>query len=383
MAQHKQLTWTELRVGLFVLAALAFLVVVIIYVTGPSAIGPKYRLHAYLPEVDGLTVGAPVRLDGVEVGNVERIDVAVPKPGEVISKERSIRVDMRIQKSFQDYIRTDSSAGLITEGLLGNRYVEIDRGFVGRQLENEEEIPGREEKALKAVVERSADLMTNLSSITEQASAVLDDIRKGRGSLGKFMVDEEAYRHLDSSLGNLDTMLTNVAAGKGSLGKLMVSDEMYDHVNSAAGRLDNVLEAVQTKQGTLGKLVYESAIHDSAMKLLDNGNGLVADVRGGKGTLGKLATDDSLFVQYRQVGENLSSATAKMNSNETTAGRFFTDPKFYDNFTGLAGDMRLLVGDFRKDPKKFLHVKFAIFYWLPISDFTTENTEKEFGGPDS
>jgi len=72
MAQHKQLTWTELRVGLFVLAATALLVVVIFYVTGPSALGPKYRLHAFLPEVDGLTVGAPVRLDGVEVGNVEK-----------------------------------------------------------------------------------------------------------------------------------------------------------------------------------------------------------------------------------------------------------------------------------------------------------------------
>jgi phospholipid/cholesterol/gamma-HCH transport system substrate-binding protein len=66
-------------------------------------------------------------------------------------------------------------------------------------------------------------------------------------------------------------------------------------------------------------------------------------------------------MQYRQVGENLSSATAKLNSNETTAGKFFTDPKLYDNISGLTGDMRLLIGDFRKDPKKFLHVKFAIF----------------------
>src|SRR5260370_28151222 len=193
MAQHKQLTWTELRVGLFVLAALAFLVVVIFYVTGPSALGPKYRLHAYLPEVDGLTVGAPVRLDGVEVGNVERIDVAVPKPGEVITKERSIRVDMRIQKSFQDYIRSDSSAGLITEGLLGNRYVEIDRGFVGRQLENEEEIPGREDKAPKAVVERSADLMPNLSSITQQSSEVMVYFRKIRGSLRELLLAYTDY----------------------------------------------------------------------------------------------------------------------------------------------------------------------------------------------
>src|SRR3984893_18505565 len=361
MAHQKQLTWTELRVGLFVLAATALLVVVIFYVTGPSALGPKYRLHAFLPEADGLTVGAPVRLDGVEVGNVEKIVVAQPKPGEQPSRDRNIRVDMRIQKEYQDYIRTDSSAGLITEGLLGNRYVEIDRGFVGRKLDNDEEIPGREEKALKAVVERSADLMTNLSSITEQASAVLEDIRKGRGSLGKFMVDETAYRHLNNSLGNLDHMLADVAAGKGTIGKLMVNDEVYQNVNSVTGRLDDVLEAVQTKQGNLGKLVYETQIHDTAMKLMDNGNGLVSDIRGGKGTLGKLATDDSLFLQYRQIGENLSSATAKLNSNQTTAGKFFTDPKFYDDFTGLAGDMRLLVGDFRKNPKKFLNVKFQLF----------------------
>src|SRR6267378_5247514 len=362
MAQNKQLTWSELRVGLFVLAATALLVVVIFYVTGAGGgFGPKYRLYVLLPEVEGLTVGAPVRLDGVEVGNVEKIAVSFPKPGEPPAKDRNIRVDMRIEQKFQEYIRSDSYASLITEGLLGNRYVDIDRGFVGRKLENEEEIPGREEKALKAVVERSADLMTNLSSITEQASAVLDDIRKGRGSLGKFMVDETAYRHLNNSLENLDHMLADVSAGKGTIGKLMVNDEVYQNVNSVTGRLDNVLEAVQTKQGTLGKLVYETEVHDSAMKLMDNGNGLVTDIRGGKGTLGKLATDDSLFTQYRQIGENLSSATAKLNSNQTTAGKFFTDPQFYDNMTGLTGDMRLLVGDFRKNPKKFLNVKFQIF----------------------
>src|SRR6266851_9499235 len=177
MAQHKQLTWTELRVGLFVLAGAVLLAVVIFYVTGGGGWGPKYRLRAFLPEVDGLAMGAPVRVDGLEVGNVEKVAIAVPKPGEPPSKDRNIEVDLRIQKSYQTYIRSDSSAGLITEGLLGNRYVDIDRGFVGRKLDNEEELPGREEKALKAVVERSADLMTNLSSIPEQASAVLDDIR--------------------------------------------------------------------------------------------------------------------------------------------------------------------------------------------------------------
>ncbi len=361
MAQHKQLTWTELRVGLFVLAGAVLLAVVIFYVTGGGGWGPKYRLRAFLPEVDGLTLGAPVRVDGVEVGNVEKISIAVPKPGELTSKDRNIEVDLRVQKTFQSYIRSDSSAGLITEGLLGNRYVDIDRGYVGRVLENDEEIPGREEKALKQVVARSADLMDSLSSITKQASAVLTDVRNGHGSLGKFMVDETAYNHLNSSLGNLDRMMGDIQAGKGTLGKLVTDDEMYNRVDSVAGRVDNVLEAVQNQQGTLGKLVYDSGIHESAKRLIDNSNAFFADVRGGKGTLGKLATDDSLYTEYKQAGENLASATAKLNSNEATIGKFFDDPKFYDNFAGLAGDMRLLVGDFRKDPKKFLHVKFSVF----------------------
>ena len=362
MAQRKQLTWTELRVGLFVLAGTVLLVVVIFYVTGAGgAIGPKYRLHTFLPEVDGLSVGAPVRVDGVEVGNVERIAIAVPKPGTPPLKNRNIEVVMRIGKSAQTYIRSDSSAGLITEGLLGNRYVDIDRGFVGHVLQNEDEIPGREEKALKQVVERSADLMENLSNISKEASSVLDDVRNGRGSLGKFMVDPEAYNRLNSSLGNLDRMMSDIQAGKGTLGQLVTNDEMYNRVDSVAGRLDNVLEAVQHQEGTLGKLVYDPDIHNSAKRLLDNSNALFTDVRAGKGTLGRLATDDSLFTEYKQAGENLSHATAQLNSNEATVGKFFEDPRFYDNFSGLAGDMRLLVGDFRKDPKKFLHVKFTLF----------------------
>ncbi|SRR5579871_6508155 len=361
MAQGKQLTWTELRVGLFVLAGAVLLAVVIFYVTGGEGIGPKYRLRTFLPEVDGLTVGAPVRIDGVDVGNVEQIQIAKLRPGQPSEKDRNIEVDMRVQKSFQDYVRSDSSAGLITEGLLGNRYVDIDRGYVGRVLQNNEEIPGREEKALKQVVERSADLMDSLSSITKQANSVLSDVRNGRGSLGKFMVDQTAYNHLNSTLESIDHMMTDVQAGKGTLGKLVTQDEMYNRVDSVAGRVDSILEAVQNQQGTLGKLVYDAGIHESAKRLIDNSNALLGDVRAGKGTLGKLATDDSLFAQYKQAGANLASATAQLNSNEATIGKFFQDPKFYDNFTGLAGDMRLLVGDFRKDPKKFLHVKFSVF----------------------
>lgn len=361
MPQRKQLSWTELRVGLFVLVGLFILAVAIFYVTGAGILGPKYRLRTYLPEVEGLGVGAPVRLDGVEIGNVDAINVIPWRRGEKPNRQRSIELVLRLDKRYKDDIRTDSSAGLITEGLLGNRYVSIHRGFIGAVLEDSQEIPGREEKAVKQIVERGAELAENLNAMSQQVREIVDGIQRGRGTLGKLLVDETAYNRLNTSLGRVDQIVASVQEGHGTLGKLVASDEMYQRVNSATVRLDNLLADVQEQKGTLGKLVYDPSIHDNAKQFLERGDAFWADVRAGKGTLGKLATDESLYAKWRQTGENLEAATAKLNSNQTTAGKFFTDPQFYDNMTGLAGDMRLLLNDFRQNPKKFLHVKFSIF----------------------
>src|SRR5215475_1976410 len=70
MPQRKQVSWAELRVGLFVLVGLAVLAAGIFYVTGSNILGPKYRIKTFLPEVSGLAKGASVKLDGVEIGNV-------------------------------------------------------------------------------------------------------------------------------------------------------------------------------------------------------------------------------------------------------------------------------------------------------------------------
>ncbi len=159
MPQRKQLSWTELRVGLFVLGGIFLLAVGIFYVTGgPGALRPKYRLRTYLPEVEGLTMGAPVRLDGIEVGNVDAIRVTPSTPQQPPDPNRSIELVLRINKRHQRDIRTDSYATLITEGLLGNRYVSIHRGFVGTVLPDGAEIEGREEKALKQITERGAEV---------------------------------------------------------------------------------------------------------------------------------------------------------------------------------------------------------------------------------
>jgi phospholipid/cholesterol/gamma-HCH transport system substrate-binding protein len=107
--------------------------------------------------------------------------------------------------------------------------------------------------------------------------------------------------------------------------------------------------------------MYDPTLYDRAKEAITNGNAMIGDVRDGKGTLGKLATDETLYNKMRDTSSNLAAATAKLNENTTTAGKMFSDPKLYDNLTALTGDMRLLIGDFRKNPKKFLHIKITLF----------------------
>jgi phospholipid/cholesterol/gamma-HCH transport system substrate-binding protein len=357
MAQHKQLTWTELRVGLFVLIGLIIMGAAVFYVTGGGTLGPKYTLLAYMPEVEGLKIGAPVSVSGFEVGTVESIRLNA-KP---VDRLHNVELVMRVDKRYQESIRTDSVASLVTQGLLGDRYVTITRGLSGQPLQSGAVVTTTEEKAMQQIVERGVELEENLGTLTDSVNDIVKDLKTGHGTLGKLLRDPELYNHLNSSVGKMDAIVTNVQAGQGTVGKLVASDELYTKVDTTIGHAQDILGAVRNQQGTLGKFVYDPAVYQSAKDFLNNGNAVITDARNGKGTLGKLINDDSLFTNLRDASANVRDATDKLNSNRGTAGKFFTDPQLYDNLTGVTSDMRLLIGDFRSNPKKFLHVKLSIF----------------------
>lgn len=357
MAQRKQLTWTELRVGLFVLGGLLVVIAAIFYITGGGFLGPKYRLITYLPEVDELTTGAPVALDGIPVGNVESLRLT-SHPSD---HQHNITLVLRIDKKYQDQIRTDSTASLVTQGLLGNRYVSITRGLTGGVLQANGVIPGSEQADMKQIVQRGSDVVENLGTLSDSLNQIIAKVNRGQGTIGKFLNDPRLYNHLDDTIVHVNAITSSIQQGQGSLGKFVSSDELYNKADSAVGKLDDVLAAVRDQKGTVGKLVYDPTAYNEIKGVAEKSNALLGDVRAGKGSLGKLATDDTLFNNLRDASANVRDASAKLNSSQGTLGKFFTDPAFYDNMTGLTGDMRLLIADFRKDPKKFLHIKLGVF----------------------
>src|SRR6266852_4446266 len=309
MAQRKQITWSELRVGLFVLVGLLILAVAIFYVTGAGFLGPKYRLKTFLPEVSGLSVGAPVRLDGVEIGNVEKIRLVPRQAGKTPDRMHNIEVDIRIDSRYQADVLTDSTSSLLSE----------------------------------------------------EIQDIVGDVQEGKGTVGKLLHDDQAYNHLNSILAKGDQIVGNVQAGQGTLGKLLMTDELYTKVDKGVDNVNTILADVRSQKGTIGKLLYDPSLYDQAKSALENGNTIMGDIRAGKGTLGKLTTDETLYNKLRDTSTNLSEATAKLNKNDNSVGKIFNDPQLYDNLASASAELRTFLTEFRKNPKKYLTVKMSFF----------------------
>jgi phospholipid/cholesterol/gamma-HCH transport system substrate-binding protein len=121
---HRALRMTGIVIGGLCLA------LVVLHSWSSGLFLPKYSLRMYVPEAAGLAVGSPVRLDGLNAGTVNAVKLAVPSG----NSERRIELTLRIEKRYQDEIRSDSTAMLNAEGLLGGRVVDIQRGFRGAPL---------------------------------------------------------------------------------------------------------------------------------------------------------------------------------------------------------------------------------------------------------
>ncbi len=123
MPSQKQLKWSQLKVGLTVLAASITLGVLIFLMSGTGGLfTTKILLKSYFDNANGLRVGAPVRLAGVDIGNVTKIRVVQDRTKQLTPVE----VTMKVNTRYRFNLRKDSLTLLSTAGVLGETYIDID-----------------------------------------------------------------------------------------------------------------------------------------------------------------------------------------------------------------------------------------------------------------
>ena len=358
MPNQREIRWSQLKVGLLVIAAVVVLTLLISLMSGTTGglFTRRIVVHSYFTNAGGLKPGAPVNLQGVTIGAVEKV-LIVPS-----RKETPVEAIMRIGLKYSAALHTDSKASLATAGVLGDTFVDIDSSkATGPPLKNGDEVPVRANPSLSDVIKSSQGTIDQVNVILGKLNAMTDALGAGQGTLGKLLKDPNLYARATGTLTETQAIVARVNSGQGTLGKLVNDPEMYNRANDAITRLQKVADAIDSGQGTLGKLVKDEALYNNLNQTAAKANHLLAGVNQGQGTLGMLARDEAFRNKLNATIGNLQSISHSMASGEGTAGKLLHDPTLYNNTNQSVLELRRLLTAVRANPKKYLVIRLKIF----------------------
>lgn len=359
MPSQKQLKWSQLKVGLTVLAASIALGILILLMSGTGGVfTKKIALRSYFDNAGGLREGAPVRLQGVDIGNVSAIRV-VSDPSHRLTP---VEVTMKVNTKYHRNLRKDSFTLLETAGVLGETYIDIDSSQAsGPEVQPGDVLPTRETPDIQDVVRASQSTLQNLDALEKRVDRILAFIESGQGSIGKVIYDPTLYNRLNATVSQFQGLVSDVTSGKGSLGKLLVDDQLYRNANTTIDKLNGIIDDLNAGKGTAGKFLKDPTLYNTANDTIANVKKLTDDVNAGKGAIGVLAKNEQFANKLQNTMNKLSDLSDRLNSGEGTIGKLLQDPTVYNHTSELLVETQQLINAIRQNPKKYLTIHLKIF----------------------
>ena len=346
MPRTRSLAWSELKIGIVSLFAVAIAAVLIFMVSGEGGFfWQRYSLKTVFSDIQGLKEGAPVRVAGLEVGSVTKMDFVGDK----------VEVTMEVGKEQRPRITDRSLASLGSVSLLGEAAVDITANSQGTPIAD---------WGYVATGPAPGSLSTAAEAATkglETTNKLLEDIRQGHGTLGKLVTDDTLYQQLNDFVESAEAVTRGINAGRGTLGRLTTNDAAARSLEQSLANLQEVTARIRNGEGSLGQLLNSDALSKSVTSTTNNLDAITGRINKGEGTAGKLITDEELYNRLNSMADRWDKLTASLNQGEGTAGQLLHDKQLYENMNKAVTQLQGLLKQIEADPKKYLNVKVSIF----------------------
>jgi len=359
LPSQKQLKWSQLRVGLTVIFASLILALLLFLMSGTGGFfSHRITLVSFFDNASGLRVGAPVRLNGVDIGNVAAIRVVADKDKQLTPVE----IVMMVSTKYGFNLRRDSVTSLDTAGVLGETYLDIDSAqAVGPVAKDGDTLPTQVHPDFNEVVRSSQSTLQNMDALLKRADRILAFAESGKGSLGKLIYDPTLYNRFSETIADFQGIVNQIAKGQGSLGALINRNDAYDKFLATLDKINAVVDDLQAGKGTAGMFLKDPSLYNNAKDTIANLKQTTSDINAGKGTLGKLTKDEELAKKIDTTVTKLAALTSDLEAGRGTAGKLFKDDTLYNNANQMLTETQNLVKAIRQDPKKYLSIKLHIF----------------------
>jgi phospholipid/cholesterol/gamma-HCH transport system substrate-binding protein len=303
----------EVRVGLLVTGALVGLIWGMNYLKGMDLFSNDNTYHAVYNRVDGLVPSSDVVLNGVKIGQVQKIQFLKDKSGRILV---SFLVNRKI------FIGRESVATITSSDLLGGRLVDI--------VLDSNSPPADDGDTLKS------DIQTTLSDqmlpVKDKAENLIESLDSLAVALHKFL-NPENQDNLNAGFTSLSKTLKNLEQASGSLDRMLSADNgklsrMIDNIESISGNIKNNNESLALALKNIA-LITDSLAKSNLTTTVNNANKTLKET---------------------------SEIMEKINKGEGTMGMLINNDSLYNALERSASDLDKLLIDLKANPKRYVHI---------------------------
>ena len=287
-------------IGLCVALALVILFFGIEFLKGVNIFKASNTYYSVYTNVEGLSVSAPVTVNGFKVGQVSDIKYMYDNPGHV-------RVDMSLE---HDLAIPDGTAAVIKVALLGTASIELSMGTSDRYLKSGSELLAKVNPGMMDAV--SSDLLPGINSLVPQVDTLLSNVNG--------VVSDSSVTAI---LHNLETLTSSI--------------------NTTVNAVNGVVKGVPAVLNDVNTITSEL-------------KGVASNLNEFTAQLSKLPIDTTLN-NVKDITENLVKLTDALNNTESTVGKLLNEDGFYDNLNGVARSLDSLLTDIKRNPKRYISIK--------------------------
>jgi len=309
-----------------ILIGISFIIAIVLFIWGYNFLKGKdifnkqTTFYAKYHKVSGLTRANPVLINGVRIGQVNKIFFAPDMSGDVI-------VEIMTNNNFP--IPENTMAKIISADLMGSKVIDLKLG--------DSKNPAKDGDTLKSGIE--ASLMDEVNAQVQPIKRKAENLLASIDTLVTafhIIFNESARQNLRESFDNINRSFSNIESATYSLDTLM---------DTEGNRVSKILKNVDT-------LTYTLSRNSDQIASIINNFEMISD---------SLAKSDiqGTFAHINSTLSELETTLAKINSGEGSVGMLINDDSLYLELDKSAKELNLLLKDIRENPKRY--VKFSLF----------------------
>ena len=338
MPSQQRVNWARFRVTCVIGVSWLILLTLFYLLTGGTFLSQKVPVYLYMPDGEGLEAEAPVRVDGVDVGEVKMVRLSGSP-----DRNRAVRVVMEIDRARISRIPANSEAEISSDSLIGDKFVDVTSHPADKPIE-----PGGEIKLKQTTDLMKAIDILDLERQLRQVDAVLQDLEAGRGDFGQFLRTRTVYDNLVKRIAEIETDIRAAVAATTNVGHVLYKDELYRGLLDSVATVDLTLAQLESGQGEAGRFLRDPAQFEQWRARIADLRKSVKDLQAQP-----LITSDTLYPQWNRSLESMIQSVDELNANP-----MFNTSEMYDRVLGAALEIQNSVRDFREHPQKYLRIAF-------------------------